>query len=277
MKPKQDEYSRVTLGEFKALIYGCFYWDIQLNGKIAARQNLTTKYETALPYSAARKSQCIQLIRQVQIDLGLNYRANECCLDDFDRFSKDSVLTDKANQLYWRFMNSLVRWDAYARFDIAINPKAKITEDEFKGIKVKSSFYTARYSDWCLDDELGGVNHAQTYVIDGRQFKVDSDILVRTGNGIAGIKPVVRKVDEAKEVSIDKTNYVDQRFHRKNLILIYYGFRTRNIPEKIRATIDDRLKLTESFDDIAEMHAVMGGGQHPAIMALTEIAKSAIR
>ena len=127
--------------------------------------------------------------------------------------------------------------------------------DEFHGIKLKDAFYTAGYRDYSTERMLGGLNHSETFVFDGKQFPsvTEADVLVRTGNGIAGIEPVIRAIDETGEFDD------------------FVGYQTRTMPQEMVEIIDKTLELMETYEKVKKMHERMGKKEHPLIIKMKEM------
>lgn len=85
------------------------------------------------------------------------------------------------------------------RREVCIPLEARMDVSEFKGIPVKAAYYTARYPPMSHEGHLAPMNHAETYVLDGRRWNLAGDIMVRTGNGLVGIKPEVIGISTSSE------------------------------------------------------------------------------
>lgn len=153
------------------------------------------------------------------------------------------------------------------KFDVLINEDAKTNETTFRGLSVKHAYYTAGYRDGSTERELGGVNHANTYVIAGKELGFpeiqDLDLLVRTGNGASSIKPEVRAIEDSTGVSYVEIN------ERQNAIThgFYDGFRTRKLAPELERRVNEALGLTVAYERIAQMHASLGS-RHPLLIAV---------
>lgn len=160
----------------------------------------------------------------------------------------------KDGNLFWQCIDYLRKINHPARFDTLINGHAKTNTKTFEGVKVRESFYTAAYCDgWNYGEPSRSIdvpghlfvntspNHAETYLVGGYGLGVGEPfILIRTGNGIAGIRPSAR--------AVDKTGKVGE----------YVAYQTRGLPLEAADRIISRLGLDEKYKRIGEMAKALG-------------------
>ena len=155
----------------------------------------------------------------------------------------------RSKGIFWQCIDYLRKIDHPARFDTLINEHARTNIRTFEGLKVRDAFYTAAYRDgWNYGEPRQSIdvpghlfvntapNHAEAYIVGGHNLGLDEPrVLIRTGNGIAGIKPVVRAVDKRGKVGG------------------YAAYQTRGLSEEVSEKISRKLGLDEEYKRIEEM------------------------
>ncbi len=168
--------------------------------------------------------------------------------NDWATFPLDS------KNIFWQCIDYLRKIDHPARFDTLINEHARTNTATFEGLKVRDAFYTAAYRDgWNYGEPRQSIdvpghlfvntapNHAEAYIVGGHNLGLDEPrVLIRTGNGIAGIKPVIRAVEKVGKVGG------------------YVAYQTRGLPEDMVEGIVRNLRLDEKYKRIEQMAKAMG-------------------
>ena len=146
--------------------------------------------------------------------------------------------SSKMKKWNW-LMNELVQEDSPTRFDILIADGTKSPLDKsVMGIPIITSYYTCNHRDGSNQHVWGPQNHGQTYEIAGKEFSLPYDVLVRDGNDIIGLKPVVRGIVER-----GKTNDG------------FAAYRTLTPRLEDSQRVDEKLRLTATHEMYAGMRA----------------------
>ena len=161
----------------------------------------------------------------------------------------------EGDSIFWQCIDYLAKIDHPARFDVLVNRNARTKTEDFNGVKVKSAFYTAASRDgWNYGEPVKPIdfrghflvntspNHAETFLVEGAEIGLIDEprVIVRTGNGIAGIKPSIRAVDKAGRING------------------YAAYQTRGLPNEVTEPIMRKLGLEEGYRRFEEMAIALG-------------------
>lgn len=280
-KHVSGEYSRATVGELLDFCLRMSIDPLQLMGthvnyELASGDLVDVQHQNPPEYVKLMKHVCGEFPHLPEYAL----------IEFLGNMPRDTQLSYVSSVNYRTLLAQMAENDDPRRFDVFIPAEAKVEEvwPSGKGVQVKEAFYTAGWTDYPMQGplkrKLGAVNHKETYVIPDGVF-TDSDILVRTGNGIIGIRPAVKKIDERGEVPSQrfkegKGYYPNassaSRAAKKFVPLI--GFRTRNLHKGLVAEIDKELRLTEKYETAAEIHADLGTGPIHPLLDLKNLTKA---
>ena len=92
---------------------------------------------------------------------------------------------------------------------------ARTSVEGVASVPVKEAYYTAGRGP--MTPTHRGLNHTLTYVVDGNQYGIPSDLLVGTGNPIIGLPPAVERVvgsveeEEFMQHSVTKLSRAEER------------------------------------------------------------------
>ena len=132
------------------------------------------------------------------------------------------------------------------RREVCIPLEARMDVSEFKGIQVKAAYYTARYPPMSHEGHLAPMNHAETYVLDGKRWNLARDIMVRTGNGLVGITPEAIGINASRQ----EENFV-----------VYQGMRLLKREERKILT---ELELVEEYEILNRLRGIKTLGERIA-------------
>ena len=127
--------------------------------------------------------------------------------------------------------------------EVSVPLEAIAIKTEFKGVPVKQAFYTAGYPEGSNERYLAPMNHASTYVIEGNRWGLAEDLLVRTGNGLAGIEPEILGIVGSRE---------------EGDFVIYQG---RRLSEEDQRKVIDELGLRIDYELTSTMIGMITPGE----------------